>query len=68
MAHEIEIVNGQAHMAFAGETPWHGLGVPVSNDLTPDQMMEVAGLNWTVEKIPAYSTINGEQVSIGRSA
>ena len=68
MAHEIEIVNGQAQMAFAGETPWHGLGVPVSNDLTPDQMMEVAGLNWTVEKIPAYSTINGAQVSIGRSA
>ena len=50
MAHELEIVNGQAQMAYAGDKPWHGLGVEVSNDLTPAQMMEKAGLNWTVEK------------------
>ena len=35
MAHELEIVDGQAQMAYAGEVPWHGLGVPVSNDLSP---------------------------------
>ena len=50
MAHELEIVNGQAQMAYAGDKPWHGLGVEVSNDLTPAQMMEKAGLNWTVDK------------------
>ena len=49
MAHELEIVNGQAQMAYAGEVPWHGLGVPVSNDLSPLQMMDKAGLNWKVE-------------------
>lgn len=50
MAHELEIVNGQAQMAYAGDVPWHGLGVQVSNDLTPAQMQEKAGLNWTVSK------------------
>ena len=39
MAHEVET------MAYAGEVPWHGLGVPVSNELTPTMMMEKAGLN-----------------------
>lgn len=68
MAHMIEIVDGKAQMAYSGDTPWHGLGTKVPNDLTPVQMLEAAGLNWTVEKIPAYSKINGDNVSIGRSA
>ena len=50
MAHEVEIVNGEAQMAYAGEVPWHGLGVKVSNDLTPVQMMDKAGLDWAVSK------------------
>ena len=32
MSHEVETM-------YAGEVPWHGLGTPVSNDLTPNQMM-----------------------------
>mgnify|MGYP000896371155 CR=1 FL=1 len=44
MAHEVET------MAYAGELPWHGLGVEVSNDLTPVQMMQKADLDWSVEK------------------
>jgi len=39
MAHMVET------MAYAGEVPWHGLGEKVSNDLTPVQMMDKAGLN-----------------------
>ena len=61
MAHELEIVEGQAQMAYVGETPWHGLGVQVSNDLTPRQMMEKAGLNWSVEKQPIFLG-NGDTV------
>jgi phage/plasmid-like protein (TIGR03299 family) len=68
MAHELEMLNGVAQMAYAGETPWHGLGVKVSNDLTPDQMLQAAGLDWTVEKVPAFANIDGKQVDIGRSA
>ena len=56
MAHMIET------MAWAGESPWHGLGVEVLGDLTPVQMMEKAGLDWTVEKHPTFAIINDEPV------
>ena len=41
-------------MAYAGEVPWHGLGTKVPADLTPMQMLEKAGLDWTVEKTDLY--------------
>jgi len=50
MAHELEIVNGKAQMAYVGQVPWHGLGTKVDPNLTPTEIMEVAGLNWSVEK------------------
>ena len=68
MAHNIEFVNGKAQMAYVGETPWHGLGTEVPADLTPDQMLEAAGLDWTVSKVPAYSKVGGKNVDIGWSA
>jgi phage/plasmid-like protein (TIGR03299 family) len=37
-------------MAYAGEVPWHGLGVKVEDNLTPDEMLVAAGLDWTVSK------------------
>ena len=49
MAHELEIVDGKAQMAYVGELPWHGLGTKVEEELTPDQFQKVAGLDWTVE-------------------
>ena len=68
MAHMIETVDGKAQMAYAGAVPWHGLGVKVPSDLTPAQMLEAAGLNWSVEKIPAYAKVGGKNVKIGQSA
>lgn len=68
MAHEIENLNGKYQMAYAGDVPWHGLGVKVPHDLTPDQMLEVAGLNWTVDMVPATVKINGSDVDTGHSA
>ena len=50
MAHELEIVNGNAQMAYVGDVPWHGLGTKVPADLTPEQFMVKAGLDWDVEK------------------
>jgi phage/plasmid-like protein (TIGR03299 family) len=55
-------------MAYAGETPWHGLGVQVPSDLSPAQMLEKAGLNWTVNKVPAFANVGGKQTSVGWSA
>ena len=63
MAHQVET------MAYAGEVPWHGLGVEVSNDLTPNQMMKKAGLDWTVDQIDSYATLpNGKKVATGMKA
>ena len=62
MAHEVET------MAYAGELPWHGLGVPVSNDLTPWQMQQKAGLDWGVKKVDAFVNIGGQQVKTGQQA
>jgi len=54
MSHEIEMVNGVAQMAYAGDTPWHGLGTQVSDDISTDGMMKAAGLDWSVTKQPMY--------------
>ncbi len=62
MAHLVET------MAWAGEVPWHGLGKQVPADLSPAQMLEAAGLDWTVDKIPAFATINDKQVYTGKDA
>ena len=48
MAHNVET------MAYAGEVPWHGLGKKVPADLTSDQMLQAAGLDWEVVKTPVY--------------
>jgi len=42
MSHEVET------MAFVGAVPWHGLGEPVSNEMSPTEMMDAAGCNWEV--------------------
>jgi phage/plasmid-like protein (TIGR03299 family) len=68
MAHNIEMVDGKAQMAYAGEVPWHGLGTRVPGDLTPDQMLEAAGLNWEVSKVPAFAKVAGKNVNVGWSA
>lgn len=62
MSHEVET------MAYAGEVPWHGLGVPVSNDLTPRQMMEKAGLDWEVEKVPTFARFGEKEIWTGGEA
>lgn len=50
MSHNIEFhpTTGKPMIAYVGETPWHGLGTEVPADLTPQQMLEAAGLDWTV--------------------
>lgn len=53
--------------ATVGKCPW-GIGTEVSNDLSPRQMMEKAGVDWSVEKIPSFVEHNGNQVPTGMEA
>ena len=72
MAHEIEFVNGVAQMAYVGAVPWHGLGKEVPADLTPEQMLEAAGLNWEVKKYPTFAVLDDNDpdsvIETGQSA
>ena len=45
-------------MAYAGETPWHGIGTQVSQELTPLEMIKTAGLDWNVRKCPVQFSDN----------
>ena len=62
MAHMVET------MAYAGQVPWHGLGVPVSNDLTPAQMMDKAGLNWNVREVESFIEFDGKRMPTGQKS
>ena len=46
MAHEVET------MAYANEVPWHGLGARVDQDVSVEEMLKAAGLDWTLLKLP----------------
>ena len=43
MSHEVET------MAWANKVPWHRLGRRVEDNLTPDQILRVADLDWQVD-------------------
>lgn len=63
MSHEVE------SMAYnMVETPWHGLGKPVPGDLTVDQMLEAADLNWTVDVHNTFIEVDGERIQTTRPA
>jgi len=58
MAHLIE------NMFYVGDKPWHGLGtaldVPPSNI---EEALELAGMNWKVQKIPTtFQLFNGDDL------
>lgn len=61
MAHMIDMTNNRANIAYIGERPWHGLGVP----MLPDQPMEAwrvnGGLNYSALAVRAFYDFNGEQ-------
>lgn len=70
MAHQLEIIDGQAQMAYRASAgvPWHGLGVPVEDNMTPLEIMQAAGLDWTVTKVPTYAEHNGKYIKTGQQA
>ena len=68
MAHAIEMINGEAQMAYVGDVPWHGLGVKVEEGISPEEMMKVAGLDWSVKKVPMNYQVNGDNFVANKQA
>ena len=48
MAHNITDTDGAV---FAKKAAWHGLGIVVQDDMSPQKAMKVAGLDWSVTKV-----------------
>lgn len=75
MAHELEVIDGNASMFWLGETPWHGLGTKLDTPPTVEEGIRLAGLDWKVErkqlviegssqKAPAFATVRDSDSSI----
>lgn len=58
MSHQVET------MAFAHQTPWHGLGVNVAETVTVEEMQVAAGLNWNVELAPLTAHVGDKDVPV----
>jgi phage/plasmid-like protein (TIGR03299 family) len=58
MSHEIETT------AWTNEVPWHGLGTEVGPNMTTEQMMKAAGLDWSVTKEPMFIKAGGKQIKV----
>ena len=56
MSHELEIIDGNGQMFYRGETPWHKLGtfIDPEKELTSEEAIVAAGLDWEVETQPLY--------------
>jgi phage/plasmid-like protein (TIGR03299 family) len=52
MAHQLDMSNDRANMAFTGERTkiWHGLGFQMEDDMPLDEWKIQAGLNWEVKE------------------
>lgn len=49
MAHNVET------MMYAGLAPWHGLGTRVPQEVTSEEALRVAGLDWSVATVPVLA-------------
>ena len=53
MAHLVE------HMAYVGDTPWHGLGQQLSRHQPLEVWQQQAGMNWHIEEAPVRFIAEG---------
>jgi phage/plasmid-like protein (TIGR03299 family) len=61
MAHELEIVNGNASMFYVGaQKPWHGLGVQLDSPPSIEEGIRCAGLDWKVDTHPLYANVQDQ--------
>jgi len=66
MAHMINVneETGKASIFVVKEPAWHGLGQVVENAVTAEQAIDLAGLNWEVEKRPVYYNWQSQKIKV----
>lgn len=62
MAHQIDMTNGRANIAFTGARKdiWHRLGQEIRAGASIEEWSREAGLDWHVNKSPAFAFVDGE--------
>ncbi len=54
MAHELDMSNNRANMAYVGQLPWHGLGQALEPNADLETWAQAAGLSHTLKLTPCY--------------
>ena len=54
MAHELELINGNASMFYRGAKPWHSLGTMIEGEISVEEAIVAAGLDWRVDTQKVY--------------
>lgn len=49
-----------------GEPSWRRLGKKLSNNMKPEEMTRVAGVNWKVHGLDSYVKFKGESIKTGQ--
>lgn len=52
MPHDLDNSTGQAAMAYAGQTPWHGLGQELPRGRPIEEWLKAARLDWELQRVP----------------
>lgn len=55
-------------IARTSEQPWAQIGRMVNPRSSPQQVLKEAGLDWSVDKVPAFIQVGNDQIEIPRSA
>lgn len=61
MAHNIDMTNGRANIAFRGSRKdiWHRMGQEMQPGMDMDAWAVAAGLDWKAVKVPAFAAMGG---------
>lgn len=63
MAHELDMSNDRANMAYVGANPWHGLGQQLTEGADLETWKKEAGLDWMIlDSKVFYSTEATERI------
>jgi len=64
MSHEISIrANGKAEMAYAGATPWHGLGNELTAGASIEEWQAAAGMDWRIMRAKVRFAVSHSSAS-----
>ena len=61
MAHELDMTNNRANMAYVGDKPWHGLGQELTYNAPIETWEKEAGMDWDIDVASVeFTNFDGE--------